>query len=264
MPAPSGTVPRTIESASTDHHASAVSEPVHRLSISDEPVHNKPQDVHIAMTEDRFARLVDTLRPPTSGLGNPGPLGLGAFALTTFVLSTFNAGLLDKSLEGVVLPLALWYGGIAQILAGMWEFKINNTFGATAFTSYGAFWLSFATYVFIIVPQFVAKGMSAQQINDATGIYLFGWTVFTFYMFLASLRISYALIAVFALLTPAFIFLTLGAFTGVVALTKIGGWFGLLCAGAAWYASFGVVFNQSWGRAIIPIGVIRPAKDIRV
>ena len=106
---------------------------------------------------------------PQSGLGNPGPLGLAAFALTTFILSVFNTGAFtDPVFEGLVLPVALFYGGIAQFAAGMWEFRTNNTFGATAFTSYGAFWMSFAAYVYLIVPRFPVGTSPA----GATGLFL--------------------------------------------------------------------------------------------
>lgn len=107
--------------------------------------HPQQQHQETRRLEGIVDRIVRRRGPPTSSLGNPGPVGLAAFAATTFMLSCWNAGLLVSTTENVVLPMALWYGGIAQLLAGMWEFAANNTFGATAFTSYGAFWLSFAT-----------------------------------------------------------------------------------------------------------------------
>src|SRR3954447_25277722 len=120
-------------------------------------------------------------------IADPAPLGLAAFALTTFVLSFFNADLVNKGGEPVVLGLALAYGGIAQLLAGMWEFKNNNTFGATAFTSFGAFWISL-----FVFDQFLAGSVPAANLGDAVGLYLIGWGVFTAYMFIASLRVSAA------------------------------------------------------------------------
>src|SRR6195952_2466890 len=114
---------------------------------------------------------------------DPGPLGLAAFALTTFVLSMFNSGLQSEKGIPVVLGLALAYGGLAQLLAGMWEFRTGNTFGATAFTSFGAFWLSFWVLV-----EFLAKDIPAADAGHAIGLYLIAWGIFTTYMFVASLR----------------------------------------------------------------------------
>src|SRR5690242_14717284 len=111
---------------------------------------------------------------PIATIADPGPLGLAAFAMTTFLLSCFNAGLVFKGLEAVVLPVALFYGGIVQVLAGMWEFRKGNTFGALAFSSYGAFWLSLAAYIKFIVP-----GLPAAAAASATGLFLLAWTIFT-------------------------------------------------------------------------------------
>src|SRR5215469_7172978 len=126
---------------------------------------------------------------------DPGPLGLGAFALTTFVLSMFNANLVSHAGEPVVLGLALAYGGIAQVLAGMWEFRTGNTFGAVAFTSFGAFWISFWALV-----TFFAGQIPAEHVGSAVGLYLIAWGIFTTYMFVASLRTTAAIALVFVLL----------------------------------------------------------------
>jgi succinate-acetate transporter protein len=184
--------------------------------------------------------------------GDPGPLGLAAFAMTTFVLSCVNAGLLNVGTESIVASLALFYGGGAQLLAGMWEFRQGNTFGATAFASYGAFWLSFWGLSHFFVP---AAGVSAHDANQAVGVFLLGWTIFTAYMFVASLRITAAIAAVFGALALTFLFLTLGKF-GDASLTKIGGWLGLLTAVLAWYASFAVVVNTTWKRTLLPVYVL--------
>jgi len=181
-------------------------------------------------------------------IGDPAPLGLAAFAMTTFVLSVFNAGLLDKKLELVVLPLALFYGGTSQLLAGMWEFRKGNTFGATAFTSFGAFWLAY-----FFLARYVAAGLGANAYK-AVGLFLLGWTIFTAYMFVASLRVSLAVAAVFAALTLTFLVLTIGAFSEKAGVTKLGGWLGLLTAVLAWYASFAGVTNSTWRRTVLPVG----------
>jgi len=189
--------------------------------------------------------------PPASGLGNPGPLGLGGFALTTFTLSIFNTGaFVDPRLEGVVLPLALFYGGLAQFIAGLFEYKIPNTFGATAFCSYGAFWMSCAGYGKIIVPD-----LPAEVAYQSTGLFLFVWMVFTLYMTFASFRVSRALFALFVNLSITFILLTGGALGQNTSATHAGGWFGLLTAIIAWYCSCAVTFNSTWGKEYIPLGV---------
>jgi succinate-acetate transporter protein len=181
-------------------------------------------------------------------VADPGPLGLAAFALTTFVLSMYNSGILDAKGEPVVFGLALAYGGLAQLLAGMWEFRTGNTFGAVAFTSYGAFWLSFWAFV-----QFYAKDVPASVAGQATGVYLVAWGVFTAYMFIASLRTTGAIATVFALLAITFFLLGIGDWTTTSGITKAGGYVGLATALAAWYASFAAVTNSTFGRVVLPV-----------
>jgi succinate-acetate transporter protein len=184
-----------------------------------------------------------------SPIADPGPLGVAAFALTTFVLSLFNANLVgNPKLEAVVLPLALVYGGVVQVLAGMWEFKKNNTFGAVAFTSFGAFWISLFGYI-----KYIAPTLPPADAHTATGIFLLSWTIFTSYMLLASVKTNAVLTAIFGALTVTFVFLTLGAFNSTPSLTHTGGWFGLVTAALAWYLSAAVVTNATWGRTVLPV-----------
>jgi uncharacterized protein len=185
--------------------------------------------------------------PPPTTVADPAPLGLASFASTTFVLSCFNADLIDANLTAVVLPLALFLGGLAQFLAGMWEFRRDNTFGATAFTSYGAFWLSFAAYV-----KFIAPGLPPSTAHQATGLYLLVWAIFTVYMTAAALKLNVAVLAVFACLSATFILLAAGEFGESSGVSKAGGWLGLVTAVLAWYASFAGVTNSTWKRPIIP------------
>lgn len=180
-------------------------------------------------------------------LADPGPLGLAGFAMTTFVLSAKNSGLMPASVEGVVLGLALFYGGIAQLFAGMWEFAKGNTFGALAFSSYGAFWLSF-WYLINHLP----AGASASDLNKGIGTYLLAWTIFTCYMLIASTRVSGVIMAVFAVLAVTFIALTIGAYAGSAGWTKLGGWLGLLTAILAWYGSLAGVMNATAKRVVFP------------
>src|SRR5919204_1440478 len=155
-----------------------------------------------------------TVAPITA---DPGPLGLAAFALTTFVLSMINADLISSKSEPIVFALAFTYGGIAQVLAGMWEFRTGNTFGATAFTSYGAFWLSFWAF-----EQFFAKDVPKAHLGATVGLYLIAWGGFTAYMWVASLRTTAAISLVFILLTATFILLGIGQTNANTNLIKIG------------------------------------------
>jgi succinate-acetate transporter protein len=178
---------------------------------------------------------------------NPAPLGLAAFAMTTFVLSMFNANLVNEKGLPVVLGLALVYGGIVQLLAGMWEFRTGNTFGAVAFSSYGAFWISFWA-----LEVFYAKSIGG-DVGHSVGLYLWAWAIFTAYMTIAALRVSGAVLAVFVLLTATFILLAIGAVGAHTTVTHWGGYVGLATAAAAWYASFAVVTNSTFGRTILPV-----------
>ena len=188
------------------------------------------------------------IRQPAEAVADPAPLGLAAFALTTFVLSFFNADLVNKGGEPVVLGLALAYGGLAQLLAGMWEFKNNNTFGATAFASYGAFWISL-----FVFDQFLADSVPAAHLGDAVGLYLIGLGIVTTYMWIASLRVSVAVSLVFILLAATFIVLGIGNSSDNTDIIKIGGWLGIATAIAAWYASFASVTNKTFGRVVLPV-----------
>ncbi len=188
-------------------------------------------------------------------IANPGPLGLSGSALTTLVLSAWNAGILAGADVLLVIGLAVFYGGIAPFSAGMWEFRTGNTFGATASASYGAFWLSFAA---LLVPGFgIAFGSKTGPSGAALGWYLLGWAVFTGIMMLGSFRTNGGTALVFILLFITYILLFLGAFNGAGAgegLTKIGGYTGILTAIAAWYVALaGVLAGVSGGKLNLPV-----------
>jgi len=183
---------------------------------------------------------------------DPAPLGLAAFAMTTFALSIGNTNVWGPGADAA-LALALVYGGGVQLLAGMWEFVRKNTFGALAFSSYGAFWIAY--YVFV---KFVAPGIKPTDAPVAVGVFLLGWTIFTFYMTIPSFRVSGAVAAVFVLLTITFVLLTVGAFQSSMNWDKAGGWVGVATAAAAWYASFAGVTNETFKRTIIPTFPLAP------
>ena len=170
--------------------------------------------------------------PQVQSIADPAPLGLAAFGLTTFILSAVNAGLIPKPAEPVVLGVAFAYGGLAQFCAGMWEFKRNNTFGATAFTSYAAFWIAFALLV-----TFHVGGIPPEARPAAVGTFLLACGIFTAYMTVAAITLSRPLLIVFILLTITFFVLAIGAFSSQAGLTVLGGYLGLLTAIGAWYVS---------------------------
>jgi succinate-acetate transporter protein len=178
---------------------------------------------------------------------DPAPLGLAGFAMTTFVLSMFNSNLVDEKGVPVVLGLALVYGGIVQLLAGLWEFRTGNTFGAVAFCSYGAFWISFWA-----LQVFYAKQIAGNA-GHAVGLYLWAWAIFTAYMTVAAMRVSVAVLTVFALLTATYVLLAIGAVGAHQTVTHWGGYIGLATAAAAWYASFAAVTNSTFGRTLLPV-----------
>jgi uncharacterized protein len=206
-----------------------------------EPVRGETARARVAQSGDGIARVL----PITA---DPGPLGLGAFAMTTFVLSMFNADLVGKGGETVVLGLALAYGGIAQLLAGMWEFRTGNTFGAVAFTSFGAFWLSFWA-----LNQLYVKDIPAADAGHAIGLYLIAWGIFTTYMWVASFRVSVAVMLVFFALAITFFLLGIGNAGAHPDIVKAGGWAGLVTAAIAWYASFAAVVNSTFDRIVLPV-----------
>jgi succinate-acetate transporter protein len=181
-----------------------------------------------------------------ASVADPGPLGLSAFALTTFLLSLINAGLISTKAEPVVFGLALAYGGIGQFAAGMWEFRKGNTFGATAFSSYGAFWVSFwALSVFY-------AGKITADAGLAVGWYLIAWGIFTTLMFIASFRTTAALVLLFALLAATFYVLGIGKIADSTGIGHLGGYLGIITAAVAWYAALAGVVSSTFGRALLP------------
>lgn len=211
---------------------------------------------------DRALEFVADTNDPTAGrvaisrelaseqvrmIADPAPLGLASFALTTFLLSLVNVGIMPVETEPVVFGLALAYGGVAQMLAGMWEFRKGNVFGATAFTSYGAFWLSFWAYV-----TFYAAKIPAADRGTAAGWYLIAWSIFTMLMVVAAVRTTAVLAIVFAILALAFLLLGLGDLGPNSALTKTGGVLGLAAAAGAWYLCLAGVAASTFGRPILP------------
>jgi succinate-acetate transporter protein len=193
---------------------------------------------------------------------NPAPLGLSAFALTTFVLSLINIGTRNVSEPNIVVALAFGYGGLVQLLAGMWEMAVGNTFGATALSSYGGFWLSFAIVLtpggFDIVKSYSGTDAGAYDFTNAFGFFLAGWFIFTTILLLCTLRSTVAFFLLFFTLDLAFLCLTLGylyadnAGTNK-ALIKAGGYFGLFAAFLAWYNALAGIADDGNSFFVIPV-----------
>jgi uncharacterized protein len=183
-------------------------------------------------------------------IANPAALGLVGFGLTTVLLSLINADLLPSSGDNVVIPLAIAYGGIIQIIAGLLEFTVGNTFGMTAFLSYGAFWLWYALMLI-----FGHSGLLPLKGDDATiGAALLLWGVLTFYLWIGTFRINRALWLVFLTLWITYLLLGLGAIIGRHHLTVAGGWVGIVCGAIAMYTSFAEVTNFCYGHQVVPTG----------
>jgi succinate-acetate transporter protein len=196
------------------------------------------------MAETVEERPVAAMAP---AVADPAPLGLAGFALTTFVLSVHNAG---WGPELIFVGLAFFYGGLAQFTAGMWEFKNRNTFGSTAFSTYGAFWMSLAAFVVLVL----AGKVPAGEVNSSLGWFLLAFAIFNTYMLVASSRVNLAVFLVFLTLEITEILLFIGAFTGSHSLTTFGGIVGIITAIVAWYTSFAGVVNSMSPRPILFVG----------
>jgi hypothetical protein len=183
-------------------------------------------------------------------LANPAPLGLMGFGMTTILLNLHNAGF--WGVGSMILAMGLFYGGFAQIIAGIMEFKRGNTFGTTAFTSYGAFWL---TLVFLLLAP--ELGWWEEPENSAMVAYLVMWGAFTLFMFLATLKLNRAVQVVFGSLTALFFLLALKDATGSELIGKIAGFEGIACGASAIYLAMAEVLNEYYGRVVLPIGPVR-------
>ncbi|MFO8069380.1 MAG: acetate uptake transporter [Alkalibacterium sp.] len=185
---------------------------------------------------------------------NPAPLGLIAFGMTTVLLNIHNAGFIG--LDAMILAMGIFFGGMAQVIAGIMEFKKNNTFGTTAFTSYGFFWLSL---VGLNILPLMGIGEAPNALSMAA--FLFMWGLFTMFMFVGTLRINKALQVVFGSLTILFFLLAIGKFTGSALILVIAGYEGIFCGLSAMYAAMAQVLNEVYGKTLLPIGEYSPLKS---
>jgi len=187
---------------------------------------------------------------PALAVADPAPLGLAAFALTTFLLSASNAKWMNSATGDAWLGYALAYGGLGQLLAGMWEFRNKNVFGATAFSTYGGFWIGLALWVLLVAP----NAASATAADHDLGWILLAFAIFNTYMMLWSSALNMAVFAVFLTLELTEIVLFIGFLSNSSGTIKIGGYVGILTALCAWYASAAGVIAGMKGRPVLPVG----------
>jgi hypothetical protein len=192
---------------------------------------------------------------PARFVSEPAALGLAAFGLTTMALSFINAGILSTKILPMVGALALAYGGLVQLLAGMWAFIKNDTFAAVALSSYGGFWISF----YLLQSTFLKQIPAADQ-KGALALYLLVWGGFTFYMWIASTRVSLGVQSVFITLVPTYVLLGLGDALPSTLLFHIGGAFGIATAACAWYVSAAIVLNRTFRRDVLPVFEAHPGR----
>jgi hypothetical protein len=191
--------------------------------------------------------MTQTTIAPKDGTANPAPLGLCAFGMTTVLLNLHNAGFFEMNAS--ILAMGIFYGGLAQVVAGILESRKNNTFGLTAFTSYGFFWLSLVGL--IVMPKL---GWIAAASETSMAAYLIIWGIFTFLLFFGTLKLNRALQFVFASLTLLFFLLAAGDLTGNAGLKHFAGYEGIVCGAAAIYTGVANLLNEMYGRIVLPIG----------
>ncbi len=205
----------------------------------------------MSVSEDRTVQPSPATTAPAPGVADPAPLGLAAFALTTFLLSAANAGWMTKATGDAWLGYALAYGGFAQLLAGMWEFRNRNVFGATAFSTYGGFWIGLGLWALLVAP----KAASPAAAGHDLGWILLAFAIFNTYMLILSTQVNMAVFLVFLTLEITEIILFIGNFGGSSGTVKFGGYVGIVTALVAWYASAAGVSNGiAAGKLRFPVG----------
>jgi len=208
----------------------------------------------IETNEVQSTSMPTTHFPPASvtlkdGIANPAPLGLCAFGMTTVLLNIHNAGFFE--MNSMILAMGVFYGGLAQVIAGIIESKKDNTFGLTAFTSYGFFWLSLVALIL-----FPKLGWATAASEQAMGAYLAVWGLFTFLLFFGTLKLNRALQFVFASLTILFALLAIGDFTGNADIKTFAGYEGIICGASAIYTGIANLLNEVYKKVVLPVGQV--------
>jgi uncharacterized protein len=209
----------------------------------------------LSATEDRTVQPSPTTPAPAPAVADPAPLGLAGFAATTFLLSASNAGWMTSATTFAWLGYAFAYGGLGQLLAGMWEFRNKNVFGATAFSTYGAFWIGLGLWFRLVaLPGLTSKTDTLSQVNHDIGWILLAFAIFNTYMLILSTQVNMAVFLVFLTLELTEIILFIGNFSGSSGTVKFGGYVGVLTALTAWYTSAAGVSNGVAGKLRFPVG----------
>lgn len=190
-----------------------------------------------------------TPTPVKDGIANPAPLGLCAFGMTTVLLNFHNAGFFE--MNSMIFAMGIFYGGLAQVIAGIIEARKNNTFGLTAFTSYGFFWLSLVGL--LVMPKL---GWVAAPTENALAAYMAIWGLFTFLLFFGTLKLNRALQFVFGSLTILFILLAVGFSTGNTSIKHLAGYEGIICGASAIYTGIANVLNEIYKKNVLPVGIV--------
>lgn len=203
-----------------------------------------------------MAAVTEREQVPFLPVADPAPLGLAAFALTTFLLSGHNASFIP---DAIWVGFALFYGGLVQLLAGMWEFRNRNVFGSTAFSSYGGFWLGFGIFIVLLKSSSGFAGLlTGADLNNSIAWFLISFAIFNTYMMLWATRVNMAVLGVFVTLEATEILLAIGFFRLAHGqspyMLHVGGWAGIATAAVAWYASAAGVVNGMAPRAVLPVG----------
>jgi uncharacterized protein len=196
-----------------------------------------------------------TVAASAAVLANPAALGLAGFSLANLMLNVINVGWLPQSATPAVLPLAFFAGGIAQLIAAYGEFRRGNTFGVTAFGSYGVFWLALTGFLGLEVPKFASPAAA----NHALGVFMFCWLLWTVLMWVATFRVSLVINLLFLDLIGVFAFQAAGLTSGNIALVKIGGWFGIVLSVIGFYGALETVVNETFGRTVMPNRLLTPS-----
>ncbi|HEY2261535.1 MAG TPA: acetate uptake transporter [Streptosporangiaceae bacterium] len=204
----------------------------------------------MSVSEDRTVQPTPATAVPGTGIADPAPLGLAAFAATTFLLSAANAGWMTKATGDAWLGYAFAYGGFGQLLAGMWEFRNRNVFGATAFSTYGGFWIGLGLWALLVAP----KAASPAAADHDIAWILLAFAIINTYLLILSTQVNMAVFLVFLTLEITEIVLVIGNFSGSTGTVKLGGYIGLVTALVAWYTSAAGVSNGLAGRLRFPVG----------
>jgi uncharacterized protein len=203
-----------------------------------------------ALSSERSVTVIEA-----TPAADPAPLGLAGFALTTFLLSGHNASFIP---DLIWVGFALFYGGVAQFAAGMWEFRNRNVFGATAFSTYGGFWMGIGIFVVLALDTKLLAAYAPTDLNNALAWFILSFAIFNFYMLLGSLRLSIAVFGVFLTLQATEVALAIAYFHlahgGSDYILHVGGWLGVVTAAVAWYASAAGVLNGVAGKTVLPVG----------